>query len=57
MEIDQADGSILTYEVTHMHSNHGATVHFNIVDMTITYSCRKFECIGMYTHFSITISF
>jgi len=46
----QIDGSILTYEVAHMHSNHGATVEFSTVDMTITCSCRKFECIGMYVH-------
>jgi hypothetical protein len=35
----QTDGSISTYEVTHMHSNRGATVQFSTVDMTITCSC------------------
>ena len=46
----QIDGSILTYEVAHMHSNRGATVQFSTVDMTVTCSCQKFECIGMYVH-------
>ena len=46
----QIDGSILTYKVAHMHSNCGATVQFSTVDMTVTYFCRKFECIGMYVH-------
>jgi zinc finger SWIM domain-containing protein 3 len=45
----QTKGSILTFMVTHMHSNYGATVVFNIADKTITYSCRKFESIGMRT--------
>jgi zinc finger SWIM domain-containing protein 3 len=45
----QTDGSILTFMVTHMHSNCGATVVFNIADKTITRSCRKFESIGMRT--------
>ena len=41
----QIDGSILTYEVAHMHSNRGATVQFSTVDMTVTYFCRKLECV------------
>jgi hypothetical protein len=45
----QTDESILTFMVTHMHSNCGATVVFNIADKTITRSCRKFESIGMRT--------
>jgi hypothetical protein len=53
----QSDGSILTYEVTHMHSTHGATVQFNTINMTIACSCRKFECIGISIIFSITVSF
>ena len=42
------DGSILTYMVTHMYSNYGATVVFNKEDITITCACRKYESIGMY---------
>jgi hypothetical protein len=53
----QTDGSILTYEVTHMYANHGATVQFNTVDNTITCACRKFECIGMNTISLVIISF
>jgi zinc finger SWIM domain-containing protein 3 len=45
----KTEGSILTFMVTHMHSNCGATVVFNIEDKTITCSCRKFESIGMRT--------
>jgi zinc finger SWIM domain-containing protein 3 len=45
----QTEGSILTFMVTHMHSNCGATVVFNIEDKTITCFCRKFESIGMRT--------
>jgi hypothetical protein len=53
----QTDGSILTYEVTHMYSNHGAIVQFSTLDMTITCSCRKFESIGMCVYFPIIINF
>jgi hypothetical protein len=45
----QTEGSISTFMVTHMHSNCGAIVAFNIEDNTITCSCRKFESIGMRT--------
>jgi zinc finger SWIM domain-containing protein 3 len=45
----QIEGSISAFMVTHMHSNCGATVAFNIEDKTITCSCRKFESIGMRT--------
>ena len=41
----QIDGSILTYEVAHMHSNCGPTVQFSTIDMTVTYFCRKLECV------------
>jgi hypothetical protein len=41
----QIEGSISTFMVTHMDSNYGATIVFNIRDMTITCSCRKFESI------------
>jgi len=51
----QTDGSFLTYMVTHMHSIHRATVIFNTADMDIKCSCRKFESIGMYRQFKITI--
>jgi hypothetical protein len=40
--------SILTYMVTHIQSNQGATVLINIENKTITCSCRKYESIGMY---------
>jgi zinc finger SWIM domain-containing protein 3 len=43
----QTEGSILTYMVSHMNSDHGAMVVFNTVDMTIKCSCRKYESIGM----------
>jgi zinc finger SWIM domain-containing protein 3 len=49
----QTEGSISTFIVTHMYSDYGATVVFNIADMTITCSCRMFESIGMYTNFKI----
>ena len=45
------EGSILTFMVMPMESNHEATAVYNTVDMTITCSCRKYESIGMYTHF------
>jgi zinc finger SWIM domain-containing protein 3 len=41
----------LTFFVTYMQSDHGATVVFNSEDSTITCSCRKFEAIGMYMNF------
>jgi zinc finger SWIM domain-containing protein 3 len=37
----QTEGSISTFMVTHMHSNCGATVAFNIDDKTITCSLQK----------------
>jgi hypothetical protein len=37
----------------HMHSHYEATVVFNAADMTITCACRKYESIGMYTHFNL----
>jgi hypothetical protein len=43
--------------VTHMNSNYGAIVVFNIADMTITCSCRKFESIGMYPQFELQLFF
>jgi hypothetical protein len=43
----QNEGSILTYMVSHMNSDHGAMVVFNTVDMTIKCSCSKYESIGM----------
>ena len=42
------NGSILTYTVTHMYSDYGATVVFNKEDITIKCACRKYESIGMY---------
>jgi hypothetical protein len=44
----KVEGSIFTYMVTHMQSDQGAIVVFNIENMTITCSCRKYECIGVY---------
>jgi hypothetical protein len=41
----QTEGSILTYTVTHMHSDYGATVVFNKANSTITCACRKYESI------------
>jgi zinc finger SWIM domain-containing protein 3 len=41
------EGSKLTYKVMHMQSDHGATVVFNITDLTISCSCRKYECVGI----------
>jgi zinc finger SWIM domain-containing protein 3 len=46
----KTEGSISTYMVTHMQSDHGATVIFNAENMVITCSCRKYESIGMYTY-------
>jgi hypothetical protein len=37
--------------VTHMQSDHGPTVTFNVENMAITCSYRKYESIGMYTYF------
>jgi regulator of replication initiation timing len=42
------EGSILTYMVRHIQSDQEATVVFNIENMTITCSCRKYESIGVY---------
>ena len=42
------NGSILTYTVTHMYSDYGATVVFNKEDITIKCACRKYESIGMH---------
>jgi zinc finger SWIM domain-containing protein 3 len=53
----QAEGSISTFMVTHRDSNVGATVVLNTTDKTITYSCRKFESIGMYTVFELKFWF
>jgi zinc finger SWIM domain-containing protein 3 len=50
-----SEGSSLTYTVTHMYSNYGATVVFNKADMTIACACRKYESIGMYTRFNCNI--
>jgi hypothetical protein len=47
----EANGTNLTFFVRYMQSNCGATVVLNTEDLTITCSCRMFECIGM---FSIT---
>jgi hypothetical protein len=46
----KTEGSISTYMVMHMQSDHGATVTFNAETMVITCSCRKYESIGMYTY-------
>jgi hypothetical protein len=51
----ETEGSTSTFMVTHMHSDHGATVVFNITDMIITCSCRKFESRGMYSNFKIEL--
>jgi len=49
----QTERSILTYMVTHMYSDYGAIVTFNKADVSITCACRKYESIGMYTHFKL----
>jgi hypothetical protein len=49
----QTEGSILTYMVTHMYSDYGAMVIFNKTYITITCACRKYESMGMYTHFKL----
>jgi hypothetical protein len=41
-------GALLSVDVTHIQSDQGATVLFNIENMTITCSCRKYESVGMY---------
>jgi zinc finger SWIM domain-containing protein 3 len=53
----KTEGSILTYMVTHIQSDQGATVMFNIENMTISCSCRKFESIGMYKILNCNIFF
>ncbi|XP_072151474.1 protein FAR1-RELATED SEQUENCE 5-like [Setaria viridis] len=41
----QADESILTYMVTHMHANHGATTVFNSANMYTVQAClQSFQC-------------
>jgi hypothetical protein len=44
----RTEGSILTYMVMNVQSDHdlGATVVFNIEDLAVTCSCRKYESIG-----------
>ena len=49
----QTEGTNLTFFVTYMQSDRGATVVFNSEDSTITCSCRKFEAIGTYMHFNL----
>jgi hypothetical protein len=49
----QTEGSISTFMVTHMYSNCGATVVFNVQDKIITCSYRKFESIGMCTYLKL----
>jgi hypothetical protein len=51
----QTEGSILTYTVTHMHSDYGATVVFNKADSTITCACRKYESIGTYIYSNLNL--
>jgi hypothetical protein len=52
-KLSQTEGSISTFIVTHMHSDYGAIIVFNIADMATTCSGRMFESIGMYTNFKI----
>jgi zinc finger SWIM domain-containing protein 3 len=44
----QSEGVISTYKVTPTKFQDEAIIFFNSEDMTITCSCRKYECIGMY---------
>jgi hypothetical protein len=48
----QTEGTNLTFMVTYMQSERGATVVFNTKDCIITCSCRKFESIDTCTHFN-----
>ncbi|XP_072150581.1 protein FAR1-RELATED SEQUENCE 5-like [Setaria viridis] len=47
--------SILTYTVTHMHSDYGVIVIFNKADSTITCACRKYESIGTYIYSNLKL--
>ncbi|PUZ38169.1 hypothetical protein GQ55_9G175600 [Panicum hallii var. hallii] len=49
------EGSILTYMVRHIQSDQGATVVFNIENMTITCSCRKYESIGILCNHALKV--
>ena len=49
----RTEGTNLTFMVTYMQSERGATVVFNTADSTIACSCRKFESIGTWTHFNL----
>jgi hypothetical protein len=44
----QFEGAIRTYKVTPTKFQDEAVIVFNFEDTTITCSCRKYECIGMY---------
>ncbi|KAJ1261843.1 hypothetical protein BS78_09G061600 [Paspalum vaginatum] len=44
----QSEGTVKTYKVMPTRFQDEATVVFNSEEMTITCSCRKYECIGMY---------
>ena len=44
----QSEGTITTYTMIPMKFQDEATVVFNSKDMTITCSCKKYECTGMY---------
>ncbi|EEE59391.1 hypothetical protein OsJ_11516 [Oryza sativa Japonica Group] len=43
----KTEGATLTFVVMPMEYDHEATVVFNPTEMTITCSCRKYECIGL----------
>lgn len=47
----QTEGTKLTFMVTYMQSERGATVVFNKADSTIACSCRKYESIGTCAYF------
>ena len=44
----QSEGSINTYKVMPTKYQDEAIIIFNSEDMTVTCSCKKYECIGMY---------
>ena len=44
----QSEGTVRTYKVMPTRFQDEAIVVFNLEEMTITCSCRKYECIGMY---------
>lgn len=46
-ELLEAAGTNSTFFVKYMQSDRGATVVLNTEDLTITCSCRMFECIGL----------